>query len=59
VELVNADGKARRGLRRFSGRGLVRVRRRVGVLAPAHNLLTLLAEEKKPRAENAAAVSPQ
>jgi hypothetical protein len=30
----------------------------VGVLVLAHDLLTLLAE-KKPRAENAAAVSPQ
>jgi len=58
VELVNADWKAHRGLRRFSGRGLVRVRCQVGVLVLAHNLLTLLAEEKKPRAEKAA-VSPQ
>jgi hypothetical protein len=36
----------------------VRVRRQVGVLALGHDLLTLLAEEKKPRAENAA-VSPE
>jgi len=59
VELVNADWKAHRGLRRFSGRGLVRVRCQVGVLVLAHNLLTLLVEEKKPRAETAAAVGSQ
>jgi hypothetical protein len=51
VELVNADWKAHRGLRRFSGRGLVRVRCQVGVLVLAHNPLTLLAEEKKAAAE--------
>jgi hypothetical protein len=47
VELVNADWKAHRRLRRFSGRGLARVRCQVGLVVLAHNLLTLLAEEKK------------
>jgi hypothetical protein len=51
VELVNADWKAPRGLRRFSGRGLVRARCQVGVLVLAHDRLTLLAEEKKAPAE--------
>jgi transposase len=46
VELVNADWKAHRKLRRFSGRGLKRARCQVGLLVLAHNLLTLLALEK-------------
>ncbi len=50
VELVNADWKAHRKLRRFSGRGLARVRCQVGLMVLAHNLLTLLSEEKKARA---------
>jgi transposase len=60
VELVNADWKQHRKLRRFSGRGLKRVRCQVGLTVLAHNLLTLLAEQKK-AAENkakAAAVNP-
>ena len=51
VELVNADWKAPRGLRRFSGRGLERARCQVGVPVLAHDRLTLLAEEKKAPAE--------
>ncbi len=40
-------------LRRFSGRGLKRVRGQVGLTVLAHNLNTLLAKEKK-AAENKA-----
>jgi transposase len=47
VELVNADWKEHRKLRRFSGRGLKRVRCQVGLTVLAHNLLTLLSEQKK------------
>ena len=47
VELVNADWKEHRQLRRFSGRGLARARGQVGVTVLAHNLLTLLAQEEK------------
>jgi hypothetical protein len=47
VELVNADWKAHRHLRRFSGRGLRRARTEVGLIVLAHNLVALLAEEKK------------
>jgi hypothetical protein len=56
VELVNADWKAHRQVRCFSGRGLARVRCQVGLLVLAHNLLTLLKEEQKAKA--AAAASP-
>ena len=37
VELVNADGKQHRKLRRFSGRGLTPVRCQVGLVVLAHN----------------------
>jgi hypothetical protein len=47
VELVNADWKTHRRLRRFSGRGLKRARCQVGVLALTQNLLTLLTVERK------------
>lgn len=47
VELVNADWKEHRQLRRFSGRGLLRARLQVGVLVVAHNLLVLLSPVKK------------
>jgi transposase len=59
VELVNADWKQHRRLRRFSGRGLTRARCQVGLTVLAHNLLTLLAEEQKATKSNAktAAVS--
>jgi transposase len=52
VELVNADWKQHRQLRRFSGRGLTRVRCQVGLVVLAHNLITLLSEEKKAQAAN-------
>lgn len=58
VELVNADWKHHRKLRRFSGRGLARARRQVGLIVLADNLLTLLSEEKKAAAAKAAAVNP-
>jgi transposase len=60
VELVNADWKQHRRLRRFSGRGLARVRAEVGLLVLAHNLVTLLAEQPKAKAKQAqaAAVNP-
>jgi transposase len=60
VELVNADWKQHRRLRRFSGRRLARVRGEVGLLVLAHNLVTGLAEEKKVQTEQAtgAAVNP-
>jgi hypothetical protein len=57
VELVNADWKEHRKLRRFSGRGLARARCQVGLMVLAHNLLTLQAEEKK-KAATDAAVNP-
>jgi hypothetical protein len=40
VELVNADWKEHRKLRRFSGRGLPRARVQVGLTVLTHNLLT-------------------
>jgi len=54
VELVNADWKEHRQLRRMSGRGLARARGQVGLLVVAHNVLTLLAEEAKARQATAA-----
>jgi transposase len=53
VELVNADWKEHRNLRRFSGRGLARAQAQVGLLVLTHNLLTLLSEEQKAKARNA------
>jgi hypothetical protein len=50
VELVNADWKGHRQLRRFSGRGVGRAECQVGLIVLAHNLLTLRAEESKARA---------
>jgi transposase len=58
VELVNADWKAHRQLRRFSGRGLTRAGCQVGLIVLAHNLLTLGAEAKKAKAAADAAASP-
>ena len=54
VELVNADWKEHRDLRRFCGRGLERARCQVGVTVLAHNLLTLLAQEQKAGKSSAA-----
>jgi transposase len=45
VELVNADWKEHRKLRRFTGRGLARAQCHVGLMVLAQNLLTLLAQE--------------
>ena len=61
VELVNADWKQHRKLRRFSGRGLARARCQVGLMVLAHNLITLLSEEAKAQAKTRAArtVSPR
>lgn len=58
VELVNADWKGHRQLRRFSGRGVERAECQVGLMVLVHNLLTLLAEEKKATAAADAAVIP-
>jgi hypothetical protein len=60
VELVNADWKQHRQLRRMSGRGLARARCQVGLIVLGHNLLTLLAEEAKAKAKARAvpAVTP-
>ncbi len=55
VELVNADWKEHRQLRRFSGRGLKRARIQVGLTVLAHNLITLLKEEKKAATEKTTA----
>jgi hypothetical protein len=59
VELVNADLKQHRKLRRFSGRGLARVRCEVGLLVLAHNLLTLVAAEPKAKQTVAAAANAE
>jgi hypothetical protein len=53
VELVNADWKEHRQLRRLSGRGLARARCQVGVTVLAHNLVKLLSEEAKAGAHKA------
>ena len=55
VELVNADMKQHRRLRRFSGRGLARARCEVGLVVLAHNLLTLVGEDEKAQAKQAVA----
>jgi hypothetical protein len=47
VELVNADWKEHRKLRRLSGRGQERARCQGGLIVLAHNLLTLVAGGKK------------
>jgi transposase len=54
VELVNADWKGHRQLRRFSGRGVERAECQVGLIVLAHNLLTLRAEESKAKATTTA-----
>jgi len=54
VELVNADMKQHRKLRRFSGRGLTRVRCEVGMMVLAHNLLTLVNAATKTKAKRTA-----
>lgn len=59
VELVNADWKEHRKLRRFSGRGLARARCQVGLLVLSHNLLTLLAPKKKAETGKGSDVKPR
>ena len=49
VELVNADWKGHRNLRRFSGRGRKRARCQVGLLVLAHNLFTVIQGEARPK----------
>jgi transposase len=51
VELRFADGKTHRGLRRFSGRGLERVRIEVGLWVLSHNLLVVQAARERKAAE--------
>jgi hypothetical protein len=59
VELANADCKQHRKLRRFSGRGLVRVIAEVGLLVLAHNLVALSKITKAPAEQDKnATVSP-
>jgi transposase len=59
VELVNADWKQHRKLRRFSGRGLGRARGEVGLLVLAQNLVTVVAGEKaQARQAQPAAANP-
>jgi transposase len=58
VERVNADWKQHRKLRRFSSRGLARVRGEVGLIVLAHNVLALRAETAKAAAPRAAAATP-
>ncbi len=51
VELRFADTKEHRDLRRFSGRGLERVRIEAGLCVLAHNLLAVRALERRKAAE--------
>ena len=51
VELRFADAKAHRGLRRFSGRGLERVRIEVGLCVLAQNLLVVRAAGQRKAAD--------
>ena len=51
VELRFADTRTHRGLRRFSGRGLERVRIEVGLLVLSHNLLVIQAAGQRKAAE--------
>ena len=51
VELRFADAKTHRGLRRFSGRGLKRVRIEVGLWVLSHNLLVVQAARQRKATE--------
>jgi hypothetical protein len=63
IEIVFADFKEHRGLRRFSGRGLARARMELALEVLVHNLLVLHrfahpkqnGQETNPRPENIAA----
>jgi Transposase DDE domain len=59
VELVNADFKEHRKLRRFSGRGLLRVGCEVGLTVLAHNLLIVMNGNEKQAKEVDATPVPQ
>jgi transposase len=59
VELRFADAKAHRGLRRFSSRGLRRVRIEVGLWVLAHNLLVVQAARERKAAEGQDGMSCQ
>jgi hypothetical protein len=59
VELVNADYKEHRKLRRFSGRGLLRVGCEVGLTVLAHNLRIVVNADKKQAKEADAKPVPQ
>jgi transposase len=48
VELLAADWKEHRKLRRFSGRGLVRVTCQIALMVLAQNLLNIKLQEQKP-----------
>jgi transposase len=51
IELRFADAKTHRGLRRFSGRGLTRVRIEVGLWVLSHNLLVVQAARPRKAGE--------
>jgi transposase len=51
IELRFADTKTHRGLRRFSGRGLTRVRIEVGLLVLSHNVLVVQAARQRKAAK--------
>jgi transposase len=51
IELRYADAKEHRGLRRFSGRGLKRVRIEVGLCVLAHNLVVVQTARQRKAAE--------
>ena len=55
VELVNADWKEHRRLRRFSGRGLQQAATQVGLCVLAPNVLTLQSERRKASSTKATA----
>ncbi|MBV8558518.1 MAG: IS1182 family transposase [Planctomycetaceae bacterium] len=59
IELRFADTKAHRGLRRFSGRGLTRVRIEAGLLVLSHNLLVVQAVRERKAAEGQKGTSCQ
>jgi hypothetical protein len=61
VELVNADWKQHRKLRRFSGRGLKRAGCQVALTVLAHNLVTLTALRERARdaSEESTRITPE
>ncbi len=59
VELRFADAKAHRGLRRFSSRGLKRVRIEVGLTVLAHNLWVVQTAQRRKAVEGTDGTSCQ